>query len=67
MDTRVLERGPEGHAFMRSIPWLIRSMLETAGAFTLGTETFHGMGLPRLVLEQIYHANFERIYQVGRG
>jgi predicted TIM-barrel fold metal-dependent hydrolase len=67
MDTRVLERGPEGYAFMRSIPWLVRAMLEMPGEFRLDSETFHGLDLPRQVLEQVYHGNFERIYQLGRG
>jgi predicted TIM-barrel fold metal-dependent hydrolase len=67
MDTRVLERGPEGYEFMRSIPWLVRAMLETDGEFRLEGETFHGLGLPRDVLGLIYHGNFERIYKLGRG
>ena len=63
MDTRVLARGPEGRAFMRSIPWLMRSFLETPGSFTINGSEFQGLGLPPRVLEQIYHANFERIYR----
>jgi predicted TIM-barrel fold metal-dependent hydrolase len=66
MDTRVLERGPEGYEFMRSIPWLVRSMLETDGEFMLDGETFYGLGLPRLVLEQVYHENFGQRYEIGR-
>ena len=64
MDTRVLARGSGGHAFMRSIPWLIRSFLETPGPFTLNGSQLKGMGLPAAVLEQIYHANFERVYRL---
>jgi hypothetical protein len=63
MDTRVLARGPEGYAFMRSIPWLIRSLLEKEGSFSLNGQGYHGLGLPKTVLEQIYCANFERIYR----
>ena len=62
MDTRVLARGAEGLAFMCSIPWLIRSFLETPGSFTINGSELNGLGLPPRVLEQIYHANFERIY-----
>ncbi len=64
MDTRVLERGPSGYEFMRSLPWLIRSMLETDGIFILEGEEFHGLGLPREVLEMIYHGNFRRVYGI---
>lgn len=63
MDTRVLARGADGYTFMRSIPLLIRSILETDGVFTLNGQKFIGLGLPKSVLEQIYYANFERIYQ----
>ncbi len=63
MDTRVLARGAEGQAFMRSIPWLIRSFLETPGSYAINSSEFNGLGLPPRVLEQIYHANFERIYR----
>ena len=63
MDTRALARGAEGHAFIRSIPMLIRSMLESPGTFALNGKELHGLGLPPAVLEQIYHANFERIYR----
>jgi hypothetical protein len=62
MDTRTLVRGPDGYAFMRSIPWLIRSFLETSGEFTLSNREYFGLGLPEPVLEQIYHMNFERVY-----
>lgn len=64
MDTRVLARGPQGFAFMRSIPWLIRSFLETNGAFNFNGKELQGLGLPATALEQIYHANFERVYQL---
>lgn len=66
MDTRVLKRGPEGSAFMRSLVLLIRSMLETNGAFTLNGELFHGLGLPRAALEMIYHGNFKRVYMIDK-
>jgi hypothetical protein len=62
MDTRVLVRGAEGRAFMRSIPWLMRSFLENSGTFTYHSSEFHGLGLPQAALKQIYHANFERVY-----
>jgi predicted TIM-barrel fold metal-dependent hydrolase len=62
-DTRALARGPEGMRFMQSIPQLIRSFLEMDGEFTLdGGGRYHGLGLPRNVLEKIYAANFERMY-----
>ncbi len=68
LDTRPLERGEAGRRFMRFIPWLVRSCLEVAGPFTAPDGTaFHGLGLPRGVLEKIYHANFERVYQPGGG
>ena len=61
IDTRALARGASD--FMRFIPWLIRSMLEKEGAFTAADgNSFHGLGLPREVLEKIYHANFERMF-----
>jgi hypothetical protein len=41
IDTRVLERGPEGYQFMLSIPWLIRSLLEKDDTF----ETPGGSGI----------------------
>jgi predicted TIM-barrel fold metal-dependent hydrolase len=62
LDTRVLSRGPQGFTFMRSIPQLIRSVLEIQGPFSLDGREYHGLGLTRPVLEQIYHANFERMY-----
>lgn len=62
-DTRALKRGTEGYRFMRSIPILIRSFLEINGEFTLpGGKQYQGLGLPRNVLEKIYHTNFERVY-----
>ena len=64
IDTRVLMRGLDGYAFMHSIPWLIRSCLENPGIFMLDGSEFHGLGLPKPVLEQIYRLNFERIYEV---
>ncbi len=61
IDTRALERGAQ--TLLRFIPWLIRSMLERDGAFTTDDGTpYHGLGLPRDVLERIYHANFEQLY-----
>jgi predicted TIM-barrel fold metal-dependent hydrolase len=63
MDTRALKRGQSGHAFMRFIPHLIRSMLEKVGPFLTEEGTaYHGLGLPEEVLEKIYRGNFERIY-----
>jgi predicted TIM-barrel fold metal-dependent hydrolase len=66
IDTRVLERGPEGLRWMQSIPGLIRSFLETDAEFSLhegpGAARYHGLGLPVSVLEKVYHANFERLY-----
>jgi predicted TIM-barrel fold metal-dependent hydrolase len=62
-DTRTLERGTEGIQFTRSIPVLIRSFLEKNGEFSMpGGTRYHGLGLPRPVLEKIYQTNFERIY-----
>jgi predicted TIM-barrel fold metal-dependent hydrolase len=64
-DTRALVRGPEGARFMQSIPQLIRSFLEMDGEFSMPSGThYHGLGLPREVLEKIYHANFERQYSL---
>jgi predicted TIM-barrel fold metal-dependent hydrolase len=61
IDTRALARG--AHSFMRTIPWLIRSILEKDGAFSLPNgEAYHGLGLPRETLEKIYCGNFEKIY-----
>lgn len=62
MDTRALASGPQRYAFVRSIPWLVRSCLENSGAFTLNGSEYRGLALPRPVLEQIYHANFERVF-----
>lgn len=62
-DTRVLVRGESGFAFMRSLPRMIRSFLEVDGPF--GEHGHVGIGLPRAALEQIYHANFERIFGVS--
>ena len=63
VDTRPLERGPDGAGFMRSIPVLIRSFLEKAGEFNMHSGSkYLGLGLPDPVLEKIYHANFERVY-----
>jgi len=63
IDTRVLKRGSSGNQFMRSIPWLIRSLLEKAGPFDLpGGQRYCGLGLPPEVLKKIYTANFERVY-----
>ncbi len=67
-DTRPLVRGPEGMRFMQSIPVLIRSFLEKDGEFTMeGGGRYHGLGLPRDVLEKIYAANFERMYGAAPG
>jgi predicted TIM-barrel fold metal-dependent hydrolase len=61
IDTRTLERG--AYSFMRFIPWLIRSMLERDDTFSSSDGiSYHGLGLPREVLEKIYCANFERVY-----
>ncbi len=61
IDTRALARGAQ--ELMRFIPWLVRALLETDGPFTTaGGETYQGLGLPRPALENIYHANFERLY-----
>jgi len=63
IDTRVLQRGADGHRLMLSIAWLIRSFLEQSHEFSLpGQSIFQGLGLPRGVLDKIYHANFERVY-----
>ena len=62
-DTRVLQRGPEGYRFLLAIPWLIRGLLEREGPFTMPDgERYHGLGLPREVLQKIYAGNFERVY-----
>ncbi len=62
-DTRVIERGPEGVSLMRHIPQLIRAFLEQDGALALpGPTRYRGLGLPGPALENIYRANFERIY-----
>jgi hypothetical protein len=48
---------------LQSIPVLIRSLLETDGAFEMpGGARYHGLGLPRPALENIYARNFERVY-----
>jgi len=63
LDTRPLLRGASGHAFMRFIPWLVRSSLETQGEFTAPDGTrYRGLGLPDDVLRKIYTTNFERVY-----
>ncbi|MBN1936718.1 MAG: amidohydrolase family protein [Anaerolineae bacterium] len=63
IDTRVLARGESGRKFMYFVPWLVRSVLEKSGVFTTTDGTsYHGLGLPCKVLEQVYHINFERIY-----
>lgn len=63
IDTRALVRGESGAAFMRHIPWLIRSFLENTGGFSKdGRPLYYGLGLPPDVLEQIYHGNFERLF-----
>ncbi len=61
-DTRTLKRGPDGYNFMRSIPWLVRAMLEIPGSFELQGVTYNGLGLPEPALEKIYQKNFLRIY-----
>jgi hypothetical protein len=49
--------------FLQTIPFLIRSFLETDGPFRMpGGEEYHGIGLPREALAKIYAANFERTY-----
>mgnify|MGYP000866142897 CR=1 FL=1 len=64
-DTRALARGPEGERLMRFIPQLIRAFLEQEGELDLPGETrYRGLGLPRPVLEKIYHANFERMFGI---
>jgi predicted TIM-barrel fold metal-dependent hydrolase len=61
IDTRALERGAK--EFLRTIPWLIRSILEKDSDFTLPNgQVFHGLDLPRPVLRKIYAENFERMY-----
>jgi predicted TIM-barrel fold metal-dependent hydrolase len=60
-DTRPLLRGPEGYALMRSIPVLIRSVLEIDGPFENAHGHMHGLGLPEVVLRKIYALNFERM------
>lgn len=61
IDTRALARGAQ--AFMRTIPWLIRSILERQGAFSLSDgKSYHGLGLEREALIKIYQFNFERMY-----
>jgi len=52
--------------------WVVRSLLERDDAFAppeeigfwlfAGTGSFHGLDLPREVLDRIYYQNFERIY-----
>jgi predicted TIM-barrel fold metal-dependent hydrolase len=65
LDTRPLLRGESGYNFMRFIPWLVRSSLETNGEFTTENGTcYHGLGLPVEVLKKIYYANFERVYDL---
>lgn len=64
MDTRVLERGQPGFEFMRRLPWLIRSMLEYPDEFDWKGDCYKGLGLPRDVLEMIYHGNFIRVYGI---
>jgi predicted TIM-barrel fold metal-dependent hydrolase len=73
-DTRALQRGVDGFKFMRSLPILIRSMLEMRDSFIFDDgHTYHGLDLPKEALEKIYHANFERIFGlvpamlVGKG
>ena len=63
IDTRALDRGESGAAFMRYIPWLIRSFLERDDVFGKpGQPPYQGLGLPRETLERIYHLNFERLF-----
>jgi predicted TIM-barrel fold metal-dependent hydrolase len=63
LDTRAVERGPEGVALMRFIPRLIRAFLEQEGALDLpGPTRYRGLGLPHEALDRIYHANFERVF-----
>ena len=63
LDTRLLQRGPDGLQFVMSIAWLIRSFLETNDAISMpGMPAVQGVGLPQTVLEKIYHANFERLF-----
>lgn len=62
-DTRAIVQRPGGFQFMQSIPVLIRSFLEAGGEFEMpGGTCYHGLGLPRDVLEKIYARNFERVY-----
>jgi predicted TIM-barrel fold metal-dependent hydrolase len=62
-DTRVLDRGPDGFRSIQSIPVLIRSFLERDGEFNMPDGIrYHGLGLPREVLEKIYTINFEQMY-----
>ncbi len=63
LDTRALERGPEGAALMHFIPQLIRGFLEQRGVLDLpGPTRYRGLGLPYDALDNIYHANFERMF-----
>lgn len=65
LDTRTLKRGDAANAFMRSIPFLVRSFLETQGEFALPNGAkYHGLGLPIDVLHKIYHGNFERVFNL---
>ncbi|HOU14357.1 MAG TPA: amidohydrolase family protein [Anaerolineae bacterium] len=66
LDTRVLRRGASGKQFILHLAWLIRAFLEQAGPFVVpdasdDVERYHGLGLPREVLEKIYYRNFERV------
>jgi len=63
MDTRTLVRGESGRRYTRFVPWLVRSFLEKRGAFTAPDgRTYGGLGLPRNVLEKVYHANLQQLY-----
>jgi predicted TIM-barrel fold metal-dependent hydrolase len=65
IDTRVLQRGPDGLQFLQSIPRLIRTFLEGQGEFDPpGGAVVHGLGLPNQALAKIYSTNFERYFGV---
>ena len=66
LDTRTLQRGAAGTQLALHLAWLIRAFLEKAGPFIVpdtpddGEKRYHGLGLPREMLEKIYHVNYER-------
>lgn len=52
-----------------SLAGLICAFLEKDGPFVVPSdadgEQYHGLGLPREVLEKVYRANFERVCGIG--